>query len=53
MISISLKISNVGLVSASPQKCLDFFLTVLSVIFSSEAGCELAVGSLSIRPQAG
>ncbi len=43
MISISLKISNVALVSASPQKCRDFFSTVLSVIFSSEAGCELAV----------
>ncbi len=50
MISISLKRSNMALVSA--QKCWDFFLTVLSVVFSSEASCKLAAGRLSVRRQA-
>ncbi len=52
MISISLKISNMALVSASPQKCWDFFLTALSVVFSPEASCELAARSWSMRHQA-
>ncbi len=48
MISISLKMSNMVLVSASTQKCWDFFLMVLSVIFSSKARFKLAAGMYAL-----